>query len=221
MPEWRSSLMDLVCLPCGAKIVKKAELEDDWGGLMKKKSKSKGGAGPTPAAPKSVTLKHSPMDMTLIRLHWRREAARKLTIAAAAASASASASASAGATAGYGGLLDVEPKRPKAFFSDETVASHLPSNFLAHNPTFYASNAPTLSVAYGCAPPPRRRRRRRRCRRTCRPAYSVLCWLLGFHRRLRGGAAARSAGLVYGASARVLGDLRRNHSDALRRGGVG
>ncbi|KOO24354.1 hypothetical protein Ctob_007093 [Chrysochromulina tobinii] len=44
----------------------------------------------------------------------------------------------------------MEPKRPKAFFSDETVASHLPSNFLAHNPTFYASNAPTLSVAYGC-----------------------------------------------------------------------
>ena len=44
----------------------------------------------------------------------------------------------------------MEPKRPKAYFSDETVASHLPLNFLSHNPTFYASNAPTLSVAYGC-----------------------------------------------------------------------
>ena len=37
--------MSSVMLPIGAKIVKKAELEDDWGGLMKKKSKSKGGAG--------------------------------------------------------------------------------------------------------------------------------------------------------------------------------
>jgi hypothetical protein len=103
--------MECVSLPRGAKIVKKAELEDDWGGLMKKKSKSKGGAGPTPAAPKSVTLKHSPMDMTFTRLHWRLEAARKLTIAAAAASAAASASAAAGATAGYGGLLDARNVR--------------------------------------------------------------------------------------------------------------
>ena len=54
----------------GAKVVKKAELEDDWGGLMKKKSKSKGGAGLDPAAPKTVapktvTLKHSPTDLSL------------------------------------------------------------------------------------------------------------------------------------------------------------
>ena len=49
---------------------KAAELEDDWGGLMKKKSKSKGGAGLDPAAPKTVapktvTLKHSPTDLSL------------------------------------------------------------------------------------------------------------------------------------------------------------
>jgi hypothetical protein len=67
--EWRwSDHYARVHLENMGYIVKKAELTDDWGGLMKKKSKSKGGAamfdyfqlerpnGKAPAAPKSVTL---------------------------------------------------------------------------------------------------------------------------------------------------------------------